>query len=98
MHILSIINSSFLTLLEVQSSVSIQKRLALGPTPDTKSMDIQVPEVAICICCYSSTVQPIMKLAVLYVFTGEKNLCISGLLQFKPVLTKVNCIQFDVES
>lgn len=96
MHILSNINSSFLTVLEVQSSLSIHQRLALGPTPDTtKSVDIQFPAVAMCICCYSSTVQPIMKLEVLYVFTGEKNLCISVyFLQFKPLLTKVNCIQF----
>lgn len=58
MHILSIINSSFLTLLEVQSSVSIQKRLALGPTPDTKIHGYSSPRgghMYLLLLIYSST-------------------------------------------
>lgn len=98
MHIPSIINSFFLTLLEVQSSVSIHQRLALGPTPDTKIHGYSSPRgghVYLLLLIYSSTYHETCSTVCIY---WGKNMYISGLLQFKPVLTKVNCIQFGVES
>lgn len=92
------INSSFLTVLEVQSSLSIHQRLALGPTPDTKIRGYSIPSsghVYLLLLIYSSTYHETWSTVCIY---WEKNLCISGLLQFKPLLTKVSCIQSDVES
>lgn len=97
MHILSQILIVPFLLIEVQSSLSIHQRLALGPTPDiSKSWIFNSQQVAMCICYSSDSTYHEHPNYCMYLFTGKKS-CISGLLQFKPV-DKVSCIQFDVES